>query len=83
MMTTYFCTESRVGSDGCGRECDEDLCAADDRCNGFGWTKQPVRCNNRIVYGEVEIRIGAIIACLDKIQKINSFRQKFTLPIQI
>jgi hypothetical protein len=34
-------------------EQDEDLCAANDRCNGFWWTKQSVGRNNYVVHGEV------------------------------
>jgi len=65
---TYFCTECRIWNDGCGRKSDEDLCAADDRCNGFRLTKQSVRRNDRVVDGEIEVRIWAIVACLGKTQ---------------
>ena len=54
-LMTYFCAEPGVWSKGCGGECNEELCAADDRCNGFWWTKQSVRGNNRIVYRKAEI----------------------------
>lgn len=50
---TYLRAESGVRGDGCCGEGYEDLCAADDGCNGFWWTKQSVGRNNRVVQGEV------------------------------
>ena len=72
LSCAYFCTESGVRCNGCGGECDEDLCASDDRRNGFLKTEQSVRCNDRVVHGEGVERIRAIVTCLhEKIGQVS------------